>query len=675
MTELQFEEGFLRIASRTKESGTRRSKKFERRYTGAKGIGRLAAHKLAALLEVQSTPDLEGRADDIGVLASIDWDAIERFETLDDVSGSDSISVRALQSNSDHGTTITLRRLRKAWTGAERARFLAEVETFSPPPVLMKGLPRSVLARPLLFDEPTVRDSSVTDPGFAVHLEGDLTPGEDYWQTVAEASSWVVEVDATRTSTTVGIAPTVLTSERRPGAERRIIEFENDLEWVGPQFQARVLIREGRLAVPAAIAQWASRVAGVRVFLEGFRVLPYGERSNDWLSLDSDYARRSRVFEFGEGVEEEAVDEDAALRNLPNAGYFGAVFLTENRSSSLRMLVNREGFVPDAVFHGLAEAMRRAVSLSVRVRSAAPRPEKPEKPAPELTSAAKLRRTIDAARAEVDSVGSLLSRGATVEARGGVGRASGLLIEADTQLSGLMTETSMLRVLASVGTQMAAFVHEVRGLVAAAEAAEAALDALTLRTTEDLAVRRQLQALHRTVTSLRQGLDRQASYLVDVLATDARRRRSRQPVRERVESVMDLLSPSIGARGITVSSDISDDATTPPIFRAEFVALLVNLLSNAVKAAGSGGRISIRGSGQPLVLRVENSGDAVDLQDSERWFRPFESSSNDADPVLGQGMGMGLPISRRIVLDYGGTIEFVAPSQGMSTAIEVRWRT
>ena len=67
------------------------------------------------------------------------------------------------------------------------------------------------------------------------------------------------------------------------------------------------------------------------MFLEGFRVLPYGERSNDWLSLDSDYARRSRVFEFGEGVEEEAVDEDAALRNLPNAGYFGAVFLTENR--------------------------------------------------------------------------------------------------------------------------------------------------------------------------------------------------------------------------------------------------------------------------------------------------------------------------------------------------------
>ena len=42
-----FEKGFLRVASRLKERGDRRSALFQRRYTGAKGIGRLAAHKLA----------------------------------------------------------------------------------------------------------------------------------------------------------------------------------------------------------------------------------------------------------------------------------------------------------------------------------------------------------------------------------------------------------------------------------------------------------------------------------------------------------------------------------------------------------------------------------------------------------------------------------------------------
>src|SRR5271168_1924243 len=39
-----FENGFLRIASRIKETGQRRSLKFRRRFTGAKGVGRLAAH-------------------------------------------------------------------------------------------------------------------------------------------------------------------------------------------------------------------------------------------------------------------------------------------------------------------------------------------------------------------------------------------------------------------------------------------------------------------------------------------------------------------------------------------------------------------------------------------------------------------------------------------------------
>src|SRR4051794_15290071 len=56
MSRIDFEQGFLRIASRNKDVRQRRTKIFERRYTGAKGIGRLAAHKLARILEVSSSP-------------------------------------------------------------------------------------------------------------------------------------------------------------------------------------------------------------------------------------------------------------------------------------------------------------------------------------------------------------------------------------------------------------------------------------------------------------------------------------------------------------------------------------------------------------------------------------------------------------------------------------------
>ena len=84
MTPTQFKQGFLRVASRMKD-GERLSGQLKRRYTGAKGIGRLAAHKLARLLEVQSISDADNDGNVAAVQARIDWDAIERVETLDQV--------------------------------------------------------------------------------------------------------------------------------------------------------------------------------------------------------------------------------------------------------------------------------------------------------------------------------------------------------------------------------------------------------------------------------------------------------------------------------------------------------------------------------------------------------------------------------------------------------------
>ena len=51
---------------------------------------------------------------------------------------------------------------------------------------------------------------------------------------------------------------------------------------------------------------------------------------------------------------------------------------------------------------------------------------------------------------------------------------------------------------------------------------------------------------------------------------------------------------------------------------------------------GGGGRGVGEHLGQP------REGLAVDLDEAERWFKPFESTTVQTDPVLGQGMGMGL---------------------------------
>src|SRR5262249_22365888 len=71
--------------------------------------------------------------------------------------------------------------------------------------------------------------------------------------------------------------------------------------------------------------------------------------------------------------------KDAALLILPNKHYFGAVFLTQHGGRNLRMLVNREGFVPDSAFETLTTLVRGGIDLATRVRAAASEQQREER--------------------------------------------------------------------------------------------------------------------------------------------------------------------------------------------------------------------------------------------------------------------------------------------------------
>ena len=119
---------------------------------------------------------------------------------------------------------------------------------------------------------------------------------------------------------------------------------------------------------------------------------------------------------------------------------------------------------------------------------------------------------------------------------------------------------------------------------------------------------------------------------------------------------------------------IPTDLKSPPMFPSELTVVFSNLLTNAVKAAGSDGTVLAKArtnaEGQ-VSLVIENTGASVHVEDSERWFQPFESTTVDTDPVLGQRMGMGLPITRNLLEEYGATISFKKPTAKFDTAIEI----
>jgi signal transduction histidine kinase len=112
------------------------------------------------------------------------------------------------------------------------------------------------------------------------------------------------------------------------------------------------------------------------------------------------------------------------------------------------------------------------------------------------------------------------------------------------------------------------------------------------------------------------------------------------------------------------------------MFPSELMIVFSNLLSNAAKAAGHRGRILAKTRKSPeggTLIQIHNTGTKVSLRDAEKWFLPFQSTSVSTDPLLGQGMGMGLPIVRNILEEYGATIRFTKPEPGFSTSIEIEF--
>lgn len=702
MTKQEFERGFLRIASRSKHAGDRRSAVFGRRFTGEKGIGRLAAHKLATKVVVKSRKaeptepgSLSLQPAKSGIVAAIDWAKIESLETLDqvDASGAVTLSARrpmgwkdrgpdAAEPTFGPGTMLTLAPLRRPWSARMIEDFLSEAVTLAPVAPLWCSLPDKLVADALIFDKLAVRDQSAADPGFSVQFSGDLSMAEVITPNVAAAASWVGEVNYNRETgrLQVAIAPTALGLRKAPASEG--YRFERQVgKHAGPSFQARVFQRSNGL--------WPVPVQGIRVFMEGFRVSPYGDQTNDWLGLERTYKSRAKreLVSLSQLADQDLPTglENEELVVQGNAAYMGAVFLHRSTSPELEMLVNREGFLPGEGLNFIADWMRVTIDLIVRLGYAA-RTEATEvkdeerkrqrqavmqADVSETPAAYRMRESAEAVERAFDKVSAALKEGRFEEAAKEAESAAPYLGDVTRLSTDFGSEAVRWRVLASLGTELAAFVHEVRAMADEADVIVNHLNAAA-SLTDRAASQSYVQRARKTAIELAERIRRNAGYLVDSTSFAGRRRRARLPVRERLEVAIPFFVSRLEQRRITLVNDIAEDVSTPPMLPSELAGIFINLLSNAVKFTEEGGRIHATASNDGDVFRVrfENTGAAVHLATSGKLFEAFQSTTERPDALLGQGMGMGLTITRAFVQEYGGGIRFVAPSPGYATAIQ-----
>ena len=124
-----------------------------------------------------------------------------------------------------------------------------------------------------------------------------------------------------------------------------------------------------------------------------------------------------------------------------------------------------------------------------------------------------------------------------------------------------------------------------------------------------------------------------------------------------IEATMDLINGELNASGVTLNIKMDSKLNAVRVDRNQLVEVLLNLVHNSIRAAKTMPpefrqvTIGARNKGRDLLVSVSDHGPGISDHLVASVFEPFVSRSGD-------GLGMGLPLCKRIIERHGGKIWF-----------------
>ncbi len=125
-------------------------------------------------------------------------------------------------------------------------------------------------------------------------------------------------------------------------------------------------------------------------------------------------------------------------------------------------------------------------------------------------------------------------------------------------------------------------------------------------------------------------------------------------VHEGLDSTLAMLAPKLGH--VSVERAFAGDVGPIEAYGAELNQVWTNLIDNAIDAMDGNGTLRLATSldGDVLVVEVTDSGGGMSADVQARIFEPFFTTKD-----VGKGTGLGLDISRRIIVErHHGDITF-----------------
>lgn len=678
MTRDELLQGFMRISTRSKVDKPI-SPIFGRSRAGRKGIGRFATQRLGRRL-ILST---QARGTSQRFSVNIEWDLFAPDTELDSIT----FPLVVIPSKVGlHGTTLEILDLREAWTDAQILRSYRHVQA------LLRPDPAKLM-----------QIYSGTQSSTKEHEEQDTFHVDFLWQersgelrNADEASMFLEHaLAATEAFIDENGTPRVLFRSKRFKLEEELVIQGDRSTTLEPETLGLLHKLAGRVKLHAWYFMWSeaprllkhriqellSAHGGIRLYRNGFRVLPYGQPGDDWLDLDASYNRRE------------------VLPPHANRNFFGLISVTDPEGEMFNETASREGLIATPHFHALVEFAQRAlIATALRVASLRGRKETAGKPSRGADAVQRLKEAADKLRAAVSegeqldaatgqSQLDLLSampneRQARQQAKDILQAASAVELAA-TEVAEIgasyLDEITALRVLASLGLLVGEFSHEIRHIILAVTADLQEL----IRSDRGWGLPAPARDLISRVQQNFSALTEQAAYFDNTIADQAQRETKPIDLRSVLGDFSRLISRRAEAAKIELDiRPIGAALIAAPMHKAEWQSLLFNLYSNAERAIrrrGTPGRIRIacRREGSRIVVRVSDNGIGVAPEIRERIFDPFFTTTVGMERTapggtVATGTGLGLHIVRQIVESRAGSVRLLdIPTENFVTTFEI----
>ena len=646
MTKEQLINGFMRLSSSEKLHFPM-SPKYNRKRAGKKGIGRFSAQRLGQKLTV-ITQTINSKE---ALKITIYWDDFLGDKDLLSITNNISITEKI----KEEGTVLIIEQLRDSWTKSQIERVYRYA---------------SEVLQPFPLSKTKKESKSFNDPGFKLNC---IRINKGINETIANEKTMFFEHALAEISGKVnndGYMYITLKSTKLAFREKTfLLNEDKPYEFLrNVSLKAYYFVYHKDLIpkqIEPLIREKAKTQGGIRLYRNGFRVLPYGEIDDDWIGLDQSIARRT------------------ILPVHSNLNFFGFLEVNNDYGEQFEETSSREGLLENKAFEELRDfAYKILIDVVLKIgqqRGIKTRTnEKNWKKEPEdiisdaITDLKDIIDNPNETNVDIQDNNLVFTKDRLVEIAKELESAQK---EQKEQKLEVIKEMNLLRILAALGLTIGEFIHEIKQYQSTLQH-----DIKNIETSTTL---ENVHHVNKRVKLNLEGLSTYVSYFDEAFSENVQRELKPINLRKVVYALKRTLAADINKRKIEFIEPKFNgfNLYTCSMHKSEWASILFNFYTNSRKAinrAKVNGKIYIEcGKVRNTVyLEFSDNGDGIQLENREKIFNAFYTTSIPVGKVVKTheemtGTGLGLKIVRDIIISYGGKIFVKESINKYSTTIRI----